>query len=117
MGSSQSCLNNTDIKIENVNLLENTQNNVVTTTLEVPKHDKCDHGKTIIIKRPVDFKTIDLSYEYIDEKGDKTVKSFVYQMKEGFGNTSDDSGLSINAIISLVIIALVILYIYRNKTT
>jgi hypothetical protein len=116
MGGSQSCLHHPNINVSNVNLTENTQNDIVTTRLVVPSHDKCQNGKTITIVRPTNFKTLELGYEFTDEKGGRNVHKYAYQMKEGFGNTSEDSGLSMNAIISLVIIALVILYIYRNRT-
>ncbi len=114
MGGSQSCLNHPNIKVDNVTLNEITDNDVVTTTLVVPKHDKCENGKIITIKRPVDFKTLELGYEYTDEKGGKNVNRYTYQMKEGFGNTSGESGVNINVILSLVIIALVVLYIYKK---
>jgi hypothetical protein len=121
MGGSQSCLNHPNLKLGNVGFVESTQNDIVTTTIVVPQHNKCQNGKTITIRRPTNFKTLDLTYEFNDEKGGRNVNQYVYQMKEGFGNTVDEdnksegSVLNMNAIISLVIIALVVLYIYRNN--
>ena len=42
-----------------VSLNESIDDDIVTTTLVVPKHEKCENGKTITIKRLVDFKTLD----------------------------------------------------------
>jgi len=114
MGGTQSCINHENISVPNVTYNEVTKDDNVTSIFSVPVHAKCQSGKIITIRRTKDFKKLEIEYKYKDEKGNDVTNVNAYQMKEGFGNTSGDSCANFNVIISLVIIALIVLYINRN---
>ena len=125
MGNSeQNCVNQTDIKLNNVSYIENTVNDVVTTQIILLPHDKCKTGNKITIKRPTNFKTLEMSYTTKDNKGIDSVLQYNYELKntskEKFKNivkeidNFEGCGLNMNIIILLLIIVLLFYYIYKS---
>ena len=125
MGNSeQNCVNQTNIKLDNVSYIENTVNDVVTTQIILLPHDKCKTGNKITIKRPTNFKTLEMSYTLKDNKGIDSILQYNYELKntskEKFGNTIKEidnfegCGLNMNIIILLLIIVLLFYYIYKS---
>lgn len=126
MGNSeQNCVNQTDIKLNNVSYIENTVNDVVTTQIILLPHDKCKTGNKITIKRPTNFKTLEMSYTTKDNKGIDSVLQYNYELKntskEKFENTVKEidnfegCGLNMNIIILMLIIVLIVCYIYKSR--
>lgn len=134
MGNSdQSCVNQPNLKLDNVSYIENTENKIVTTQIILLPHDKCKTGNKITIIRPIDFTTLELSYTLKDSKGNDIVQKYNYELKNlpkeksdnkvneatNIKETNDISGTKLNKsviiLLLIITITLVILYFYKFR--